>query len=126
MKKYRFAGLFVAAFILTLAITAVAFAGQRGSQDFVLENGTGRIITEIYLSPTSTKEWIYQDELGKNQVLYPGQEIFLGFDPKDNVQYWDIMVVYDDNTYDYWNALDLFRIYRVTIRPNGLVSIDAA
>ncbi|MBR1885730.1 MAG: hypothetical protein IJ812_04930, partial [Schwartzia sp.] len=105
MKKYRFAGLFVAAFILTLAVAAVAFAGRRGSQDFVLENGTGRIITEIYLSPTSTKEWIYQDELGKNQVLYPGQELFLDFDPKDNVQYWDIMVVYDDNTYDYWNTL---------------------
>ena len=126
MKKFRFAGLFIAAFLLTLAIASVAFAGRRGSQDFVLENGTGRIITEIYLSPTSTKEWIYQDELGKNSVRYPGQEMCIGFDPKDNVQYWDIMVVYDDNTYDYWYTLDLFRIYRITIRPNGLVSIESA
>ena len=85
MKRFRFAGLFVAAFVLTLAIASVAFAGRCGSQDFMLENGTGRVITEIYLSPTSTKEWIYQDELGKNQVMYPGQELFLGFDPKDNV-----------------------------------------
>ena len=125
-KKFRFAGLFIAAFVLTLAIASIAFAGTRGSQDFVLENGTGRIITEIYLSPTSTREWIYQDELGKNQVLYPGQELFLGFDPRDNVQYWDIMVVYDDNTADYLNTLDLFRIFRITIRPNGLVSIESA
>ena len=92
----------------------------------MLENGTGRVITEIYLSPTSTKEWIYQDELGKNQVMYPGQELFLGFDPKDNVQYWDIMVVYEDGSYDYWYTLDLFRIYRITIRPNGFASIEAA
>ena len=126
MKRFRFAGLFVAAFVLTLAIASVAFAGRCGSQDFMLENGTGRIITEIYLSPTSTKEWIYQDELGKNQVMYPGQELFLGFDPKDNVQYWDIMVVYEDGSYDYWYTLDLFRIYRITIRPNGFASIEAA
>jgi hypothetical protein len=126
MKRFRFAGLFVAAFVLTLAIASVAFAGRCGSQDFMLENGTGRVITEIYLSPTSTKEWIYQDELGKNQVLYPGQELFLGFDPKDNVQYWDIMVVYEDGSYDYWYTLDLFRIYRITIRPNGFASIEAA
>ena len=126
MKKFRFAGLFVAAFVLTLAIASVAFAGRCGSQDFMLENGTGRVITEIYLSPTSTKEWIYQDELGKNQVLYPGQELFLGFDPKDNVQYWDIMVVYEDGTYEYWYTLDLFRIYHITIRPNGFASIEAA
>ena len=126
MKRFRFAGLFVAVFVLTLAIASVAFAGRCGSQDFMLENGTGRVITEIYLSPTSTKEWIYQDELGKNQVLYPGQELFLGFDPKDNVQYWDIMVVYEDGSYDYWYTLDLFRIYRITIRPNGFASIEAA
>lgn len=126
MKRFRFAGLFVAAFVLTLAIASVAFAGRCGSQDFMLENGTGRVITEIYLSPTSTKEWIYQDELGKNQVMYPGQELFLGFDPKDNVQYWDIMVVYEDGSYDYWYTLDLFRIYRITIRPNGFASIEAA
>jgi hypothetical protein len=126
MKRFRFAGLFVAALVLTLAIASVAFAGRCGSQDFMLENGTGRVITEIYLSPTSTKEWIYQDELGKNQVMYPGQELFLGFDPKDNVQYWDIMVVYEDGSYDYWYTLDLFRIYRITIRPNGFASIEAA
>ena len=126
MKRFRFAGLFVAAFVLTLAIASVAFAGRCGSQDFMLENGTGRVITEIYLSPTSTKEWIYQDELGKNQVMYPGQELFLGFVPKDNVQYWDIMVVYEDGSYDYWYTLDLFRIYRITIRPNGFASIEAA
>ena len=124
MKKFRFAGLFLAAFILTLAIASIAFASTRGSQDFVLENGTGRVITEIYLSPTSSNEWIYQDELGKNQVLYPGQDIFLGFDPRDNVQYWDIKVVYADGSYEYWYTLDLFRIYHITIRPNAIATID--
>ena len=124
MKRFRFAGLFVAAFVLTLAIASIALAGRRGSQDFVLENGTGRAITEIYLSPTSSNEWIYQDELAKNQVLYPGQDLFLAFDPRDNVQYWDIKVVYEDGSYEYWYTLDLFRIYHITIRPNAIATID--
>ena len=123
MKKFRFAGLFIAAFLMTLAIAGIAMAGARGSQNFTLENGTGRVIREIYLSPTHENAWIYQDELGKN-VLYPGQEIFLDFDPRDNVQYWDIKVVYDNGDEDYWFALDLFRIYQVTVRPNGIASID--
>ena len=92
MKKFRFAGLFIAAFVLTLAIASVAMAGARGSQNFMLENGTGRIIREVYISPTKANAWLYQDELGPN-FLYPGQEIFITFDPKDDVQYWDIKVV---------------------------------
>ena len=123
MKKYRFAGLFIAAFIMTLAIAGIAMAGSRGSQNFVLENGTGRVIREIYLSPTSKNSWIYQDELGKN-VLNPGQEIFLDFDPMDNVQYWDIRVVYDNDDEDHWYCLDLFRIFRVTIRPGSIATIE--
>ena len=123
MKKFRFAGLFFAAFLLTLAIASVAMAGTRGSQNFVLENGTGRVIREIYLSPTSKNTWLYQDELGKN-VLNPGQEIFLDFDPQDNVQYWDIKVVYENGDEEYWFALDLFRIYHITIRPGTVASIE--
>lgn len=124
MKKFRFAGLLIAAFVLTMAFASVAMAGSRGSQNFVLENGTGRVITEIYLSPTHKSTWIYQDELGKNQVLWPGQEIFLDFDPQDNVQYWDIKVVYDNGNEEYWYGLDLFRIYHITIRPGTVASID--
>ena len=89
----------------------------------MLENGTGRVIREVYLSPTKENTWIYQDELGKN-VMYPGQEILFDFDPKDNVQYWDIKVVYENGEEEYWFALDLFRIYRITIRSGGIASID--
>ena len=124
MKKYRFAGLFIAAFIMTFAIASLAMAGTRGSQNFELENGTGRVIREVYLSPTSKSEWIYQDELGK-YVLRPGEEIYIDFDPRDNVQYWDIKVVYENGDEDYWFNLDLFRIYHITIRPGGIVSIDS-
>ena len=125
MKKFRFAGLFIAAFVLTLAIASIAFAGRRGSQDFVLENGTGRIITEIYLSPTSSNEWIYQDELGPNQVLRPGESIFITFSPRDRVRYWDIKVVYDNGKEDFWVGLDLYRIFNITIRPGGTVTIES-
>ena len=104
MKKFRFAGLLIAAFVLTMAFASVAFAG---AQDFVLVN-----------------TWIYQDELGKNQVLWPGQEIFLDFDPQDNVQYWDIKVVYDNGNEEFWYGLVLFRLYPVPIRTGTIATID--
>ena len=121
MKKLQALKIFLFAMIMTLAVSGTALAG---SQDFTLVNGTGQIIREVYLSPTKSSEWIYQDELAKNQVLYPGQDIFLAFDPRDNVQYWDIKVVYEDGSYEYWYTLDLFRIYRITIRPNAIATID--
>ena len=106
-----------------LMIFAVSGTAMAGSQDFTLINGTGQTIREIYLSPTQCSDWIYQDELGKG-VLRPGQDIFLDFDPQDNVQHWDIKVVYDNGQEDYWIGLDLYRIYSLTIRPGGSSSIE--
>lgn len=106
-----------------------ALSGQvvlAGSQDFELENGTGRTIAYIYLSPTHENDWIYQDELGPNDVLRPGEALFISFDPRDNVRYWDIKVVYDNGSEDYWMDLDLYRIFNITIRPGGTVSIESA
>ena len=111
--------------LAVLMMAAAAGTAMAGSQDFNLVNGTGRAITEIYLSPTNPTSWEYQDELGPNKVLYPGQSIFLQFCQGDNRNFWDIRVVYDDGTDDYWRALDLFRIYTVTIRPGGAVSIES-
>ena len=120
MRHLNALKIFLFAAIMAFAVSGTALAG---SQDFTLTNGTGQVIREIYLSPTRSSEWIYQDELGKN-VLRPGQEIFLYFDPRDNVQYWDIKVVYENGGEDYWYGLDLYRIYNVTIRPGGGTSIE--
>ncbi|ORT99881.1 hypothetical protein D081_1462 [Anaerovibrio sp. JC8] len=115
-------------FLLTL-VMALSISGgtaMAGSQDFTLVNGTGKTIVYVYISPTSSSEWIYQDELGPNNVLYPGQDIFIGFSPRDGVQYWDLKVVYDNGVEDYWYGLDLYRVYSVTIRPGGTSSIEMA
>ena len=120
MKKINSLRIFLLALVMAFAVSGSAFAG---SQDFTLINGTGRTITYIYLSPTSTSQWIYQDELGSN-VLYPGQDIYLYFDPMDGVQYWDVKVVYDNGEEDYWIGLDLYRVYSLTIRPGGASSIE--
>ncbi|MBR2143033.1 hypothetical protein [Anaerovibrio sp.] len=120
MKKLNALKVFLFAIVMAFAVSGTAMAG---SQDFTLVNGTGKTITYIYLSPTSTSEWIYQDELGNN-VLRPGQDIFLYFDPRDGVQYWDVKVVYENGAEDYWIGLDLFRVYTLTIRPGGASSIE--
>lgn len=120
MKKLHALAVLLFAMVMAFAVSGTALAG---SQDFTLVNGTGQTIREIYLSPTSSSEWVYQDELGSN-VLRPGQEIFLDFDPRDNVQHWDVKVVYENGGEDYWIGLDLFRIYSLTIRPGGASSIE--
>ena len=120
MKKLNALKVFLFAIVMAFAVSGTAMAG---SQDFTLVNGTGKTITYIYLSPTSTSEWIYQDELGNN-VLRPGQDIFLYFDPRDGVQYWDVKVVYENGAEDYWIGLDLYRVYTLTIRPGGASSIE--
>ena len=113
--------LFLVAVVMLVGVQGTALAG---SQDFTLINGTGKTITYIYLSPSHESEWIYQDELGPNSVLRPGQDIFLDFDPRDGVQYWDIKVVYENGAEDYWFGLDLYRVYSITIRPGGGSSIE--
>ena len=120
MKQLRALQVFFMAVVMMFAVSGTAMAG---SQDFTLINGTGRTISYIYLSPTSESNWIYQDELGSN-VLRPGQDIFLYFDPRDGVQFWDVKVVYDNGAEDYWYGLDLYRVYSLTIRPGGASSIE--
>lgn len=119
-KQLHALKIFLFAALMVFAVSGTAMAG---SQDFTLINGTGQTIREIYLSPTKCSEWIFQDELGR-KVLRPGQDIFLDFDPMDNVQYWDVKVVYENGNEDYWIGLDLFRIYSLTIRPGGSSSIE--
>lgn len=121
MQKFRIFKVFWLAMLLMLAAMGTALAG---TQDFNLVNGTGRVITHIYLSPNHEADWIYQDELGQN-VLHPGESIFIDFHPRDNVRYWDIKVRYDNGGEDYWYELDLYRIYTITIRPGGTVSIES-
>ena len=121
MKQLRALQVFFMAVVMMFAVSGTAMAG---SQDFTLINGTGRTISYIYLSPTSESNWIYQDELGPNKVLRPGESIFLTFSPRDNVQFWDIKVVYDNGAEDYWYGLDLYRVYSLTIRPGGASSIE--
>lgn len=122
MKIFKAVRLFCLTVMMAVAFGGMAFAG---SQDFDLENGTGRTIAYIYLSPTREANWIYQDELGPNEVLRPGESIFISFDPRDNVRYWDIKVIYDNGKEDYWECLDLYRIFNITIRPGGTVTIES-
>lgn len=119
-KQLHALKIFLFAALMVFAVSGTAMAG---SQDFTLINGTGQIIREIYLSPTHESDWIYQDELGSS-VLRPGQDIFLDFNPRDSVQYWDVKVVYENGAEDYWYSLDLFRVYSLTIRPGGASSIE--
>jgi hypothetical protein len=123
MKNLKALKILLLTLIMAIAVSGTALAG---SQDFTVINGTGKAITQIYISPASSSEWIYQDELGPTEVLYPGQDLFIRFSPRDGVQFWDLKVVYETGGEDYWYNLDLFSVYSVTIRPGGTASIETA
>ena len=100
MKNLKALKILLLTLIMAIAVSGTALAG---SQDFTVINGTG-----------------------KAEVLYPGQDLFIRFSPRDGVQFWDLKVVYETGGEDYWYNLDLFSVYSVTIRPGGTASIEAA
>jgi hypothetical protein len=63
--------------------------------DFKLKNTTGRVITQLYVSPHWSENW------GRNildEDVYSGDTVNVTFPPRATARYWDIKAVYSDGT----------------------------
>ena len=103
----------LAAFLVTI-VQSSAFAGR---QDFTFVNNTGKIVNYLYLSPSGNGSWEY-DVLGRNQVIYHGDSVFVPVSGYDD-QYWDIRVVTNDGNDWAWYGIDLFSVSTVTVDGAG-------
>ena len=97
----------------TLIMAAVAAAtlllpGMAQAQDqrnFVLTNGTNRVISELYISPTNVNDW-EEDVLGVD-VLGDMDKTTVSFvDTVDECVY-DLKIVHDDGDSAIWTAINL-------------------
>ena len=95
-------------------LAAPAFAGD---QDFRLVNKTGYAIKEVYVGPTSNKDWQPEDEVLKGRTFGDGASLDIKFHPRLTAKKWDIRVEWADGSpADEWDGLDLTQIEKVTLK----------
>ena len=114
----KFAALAAAAIVFA---QAPAFAGD---QDFDVVNKTGYPIKHLYVSEANNNSWD-EDVLGRD-VLNDGESFELNFAKGEKTCNWDMKVVYDDGEAAVWQALNLCKISKVTLRWNKNSGVTTA
>ncbi|MFM8459632.1 MAG: argininosuccinate lyase [Chthoniobacterales bacterium] len=106
--------------IIRLLAVATAFAFPAAAQalnlDFELVNGTGWAIKEVYISPATVNDW---QENVISKPMDDGDSYDITFHPDADVAKWDMRIVWVDEGEDVvWQALDLSKISKLTLRYN--------
>jgi hypothetical protein len=84
--------------------------------DFNLTNMTGYTIKDIFIAPTTQREW-GDDVLGRD-MLYHEETVEIEFHPGETAKKWDIYVTWDgyESSEDvYWIGFDLSKISAITL-----------
>jgi hypothetical protein len=84
--------------------------------DFDLVNKTGYTISEIFVSPTSEKDW-GEDIMGKD-MLTNGETVSITFDREETAKKWDLYVTWDGYSAEedvYWTGFELAKIEEISL-----------
>ena len=103
---------------LLALVAALVFPGaaQALNLDFELVNGTGWAIKEIYISPATVNDW---EENILSEPMADGTGGKVTFSPAADAEKWDMKIVWVDEGEDVvWQALDLSKISKLTLRYN--------
>jgi hypothetical protein len=104
-----------AALAAGLALLAPS-AADAARQNFTLVNNTGYTIKEVYVSTVNSNSW-EEDVLGQDE-LDNDQSVDITFPHHAGGCYWDLKVVYDDDSDAYWKNFNLCTISEITISYN--------
>ena len=104
-----------AALAAGLALLAPS-AADAARQNFTLVNNTGYTIKEVYVSTVNTNSW-EEDVLGQDE-LDNDSSVDITFPHHAGGCYWDLKVVYDDDSDAYWKNFNLCTISEITISYN--------
>ena len=98
-------------------LTFSAAAEEAELLDFELVNGTGWAIKEIYISPATVNNW--QENI-LAEPMADGTSGKVTFSPDADAENWDMRIVWVDEGEDVvWQALDLSKISKLTLRYNA-------
>lgn len=102
--------------VLALLVTTTVLArssARAGTQDFMLVNQTGVVLTEVYVSPHTSNDW-EEDVLGRD-TLDVGASVKITFSDRDSRRNWDLKIVDEDGDTLEWTNLKLNEISKVTL-----------
>ena len=104
----RLVSLLLSLIIITLAANAALAA--RKNYNFV--NYSGKTIKNLYVSLSSDGNW-GSDHLGSSEVLINGKSLSCWYN--DRYRYFDIKVVFMDNSDLIWYKYDFKGVWRLTL-----------
>ena len=110
-----------------LLMTLIFVAGMSSSAfalnlDFTLVNRSGRTFYRFYCSPINSTKW--EEDLLGNDVLTDGSSVKIRIPSSYNVKYWDLRVVFQNDTEWTWTNVNLAAISRITIDRDGTAHYD--
>ena len=89
----------------TVLVMLTAFSAFANDADFVLKNKTGYQIDEVYVAPSSSKNW-GRDIMGSG-ALGDGEQVKIVFPHGNGACLFDIKVKYEDGSDASWAGVDL-------------------
>lgn len=101
----------------TVAATAFLLptaAMAQDQRDFTLINGTGRTITQLFISPATTNDW-EEDVLGVD-TLEDSAKVDVHFQGDADTCVYDLKIVHDDGDAAVWGAIDLCKVNYVSVQ----------
>ena len=97
-----------------LGLCSVATQVVAGQQDFTIVNATGYQINEVYVSPSSSDDWL--EDVMDRDVLPNGESVDIEFDRGEDQCKWDLKVTYDDGDEAEWTGFDLCSVSKITLK----------
>ncbi len=104
---------FAKSMLVTIALLSVAGGALANDADFVMKNKTGYTINEVYVAPSSSKNW-GADIMGKG-ALGDGEQVKIVFPHGNGACSFDIQVKYDDGDMAAWSSVDLCKYEAITL-----------
>jgi len=114
--------------VVTLVLLATVLSSSAQAEelnlDFKLVNSTGYTIKELYIAPSSSKDW------GENilkKKLQDGETLAITFHPKATATKWDICITWEDGGEQVtWEGNKLTEITKITLKYNDKTGATTA
>lgn len=107
--------------LTALALLLMSSLALAGAQDFKLTNKTGYPIYKVNCRPAQTDKWL--NDILQSKVLPDGATVKIQFPRGIADQYWDVVVVFKDNSGLIFSKLDLFNTRELIVNNNGQAEV---
>ena len=94
-------------------IAQAPLLAQNSKLDFTLQNRTGLVIMELYVSPDEADDW-EEDVLGRD-VLKHNESVDIAFARSEKSCDWDLKIKDEDGDEVEWDSLDLCAASHITL-----------